>query len=175
MGLEPMTPTLKVLCSTNWASESNQVTFIKRWMMKASAKVKSFFWNTKQNSIILSECPKVPLRFCICTPQQLVDELNVMTAFVYDFSWQRASSCWAYLQTTLRLDENTLRINGFYISLINRILWSFPDNWLSCYMRFVDKSIDLNGQYACFSRPTACRLSAKVNPLIRLRHAFDGK
>ena len=92
-----------------------------------------------------------------------------------DFSWQRASSCWTYLQTTLHLDENTLRINSFCISLINRVLCSFVDSWLSCFTRFVDKSIALSGQYACFSRPTACRLSAKVKPLIRLRHDFDGK
>lgn len=99
---------------------------------------------------------------------------HVMQYFL-NFSWQRASSCWAYLQITLCLDENTLRINGFYILLINRVLCSFVDSWLSCFMRFVDKSIALNGQYACFSGPTACRLKAKVKPLIRLRHAFDGK
>ena len=97
-----------------------------------------------------------------------------MQICMYDFSWQSASSCWTYLQTTLRLDENTLRINRFYISLINRVLCSFVDSWLSCFMRFVDKSIALNGQYACFSRPTACRLSAKMMLLIRLWHAFDG-
>lgn len=104
-----------------------------------------------------------------------VDRMRMMCVHVYDFSWQRASSCWAYLQTTLRLDENTLSMNNFYISLINRVLWSFFDSWLSCFMRFVDKSIALSGQYACFSRATACRLSAKVMSLIRLRHAFDGK
>lgn len=99
---------------------------------------------------------------------------HVLQCFL-NISWQRASSCWAYLQTTLRLVENTLRINNLYISLINRDLWSFSDSWLSCYMRFVDKSIALSGQYACFSRSTACRLSAKVMSLIRLRHDFDGK
>lgn len=104
-----------------------------------------------------------------------VDRMRMMSVRMYDFSWQRASLCWAYLQTTLRLDENTLSMNNFYISLINRVLWSFFDSWLSCFMRFVDKSIALSGQYACFSRATACRLSAKVMSLIRLRHAFDGK
>ena len=98
-----------------------------------------------------------------------------MQICMYDFSWQRASSYLAYLQTTLRLTENTLRINSFCISLINRVLWVFTDNWLSCFMRFVDKSIALSGQYVCFSGPTACRLSAKGMLLIRLRHAFDGK
>lgn len=42
MGLEPMTPTLKVLCSTNWASESYQTFF-----SKASAKVLFFFDTAK--------------------------------------------------------------------------------------------------------------------------------
>lgn len=104
-----------------------------------------------------------------------VDRMRMMRVRMYDFSWQRASLCWAYLQTTLRLDENTLRINGFCISLINRVLWYFIDSWLSYLTHFVDKSIDLSGQYACFSGATACRLSAKVKPLIRLWHAFDGK
>ncbi len=98
-----------------------------------------------------------------------------MQICMYDFSLQRASLCWAFLQTTLHLDENTLRMNNFYISLTNRVLWAFADSWLSCFMRFVDKSIALSEQYACFSMPTACRLSAKVMSLIRLRHAFDGK
>lgn len=98
-----------------------------------------------------------------------------MRISVCDFSWQRTSSCLAYLQTTLRLAENTLRINSFCISLINRVLWPFADGYLSCLMRFVDKSIALSGQYACFCTATACRLSAKVMSLIRLRHAFDGK
>ena len=82
---------------------------------------------------------------------------------------------WTYLQTILRLTENTLRTNKFCISLINKVLCSFSGNWISCLMRFVDRSIALSAQYACFCTATACRLSAKVNPLIRLRHVFDGK
>ena len=43
MGLEPMTPTLKVLCSTNWASESK----LTKTMWKASAKVQFFLLTAK--------------------------------------------------------------------------------------------------------------------------------
>ena len=42
MGLEPMTPTLKVLCSTSWASGSPCA-----YVLKASAKLRIFFWLCK--------------------------------------------------------------------------------------------------------------------------------
>ena len=40
MGLEPMTPTLKVLCSTSWASES-----ISNFMFQKRVQRYSFFLN----------------------------------------------------------------------------------------------------------------------------------
>ena len=42
MGLEPITPTLKVLCSTSWASGSPCA-----YVLKASAKLRIFFWLCK--------------------------------------------------------------------------------------------------------------------------------
>ena len=56
MGLEPMTPTLKVLCSTNWASESYQTSF-----SKASAKVLYFFDTAKLFSKFLFIFPSLLL------------------------------------------------------------------------------------------------------------------
>ena len=68
LGLEPKTPTLKVLCSTNWASGSPLFAFDAvflegSYFAKSGAKVLSFFHSAKFLGNFLLDCIHLPRFF----------------------------------------------------------------------------------------------------------------
>ena len=68
LGLEPKTPTLKVLCSTNWASGSPLFAFDAvflegNYFAKSGAKVLSFFHSAKFLGNFLLDCIHLPRFF----------------------------------------------------------------------------------------------------------------
>ena len=100
----------------------------------------------------------------------LVGPIQIMTANVAEFSWQRTRSYFAYLQTNMPLVENTASMSILCIYFIHNSLQIFPVFYLSINISFAGKSIELSMEFTCFWRAIGYNLTAEMMCIHRKTH-----
>lgn len=105
----------------------------------------------------------------------LVGPIQIMTACVTEFSWQRTRSYFAYLQTNMPLVANTASMSILCIYFIHNSLRIFPVFYLPINISFVGKSIELSMKFTCFWRAISYNLTTKMMCIHRKTHWYCSK
>ncbi len=96
--------------------------------------------------------------------------MQIMTANVTEFSWQRTLSYFAYLQTDMPVVANTASMSILCIYLIHNILRFFSVFYLPISISFAGKSIELSMKFTCFWQSISYNLPLKVLFIQRKTH-----